>query len=67
MSLWNTPADPDLNLFPGLTEDQIIEALSKIDIEDIKKRLEDDPEFQRRLRTFRPRPMSAEDWLESIY
>lgn len=67
MNLWNTPADPDFDLFPDTTEEELKEALGNIDFEEIYKKMEEDEEFQKRLRAFRPRPLSVEDWLRPIY
>ena len=67
MGLWNTPADPDFELFPDMTEEEIQEALDNIDMEQIRKDIENDEEFQKRLRAFRPRRPSIELLLTPIY
>jgi len=46
MSLWTTPADPNLDIFPGLTDEQVKEALSKIDAEKILEDMENGQSFK---------------------
>jgi len=64
MSLWTTPADPNLDLFPGVTSEEIGRILESIDIDEIREDMRNDREFQKRLRAFGPRKMSVEEMLK---
>ncbi|KKK73496.1 hypothetical protein LCGC14_2893220 [marine sediment metagenome] len=67
MSIWTTPANPDLELFPGATDEEIQEILDSIDMDEIHEKLANDEEFQKRLRAFRPRRISVETLFTPIY
>ena len=67
MSIWTTPANPDLELFPGVADEEIQKILDSIDIDELFRDMENDEEFQKRLRAFRPRRISVKTLFTPIY
>lgn len=66
MSLWSTPADPNFEFIPGLSNEDLKEILNQIDFDEIRRSVENDKEFQKRIDAFRTRP-TLKDWFAPIY
>ena len=63
--IWKNPAS-DIELFPELTAEDIEAALKDMDWEEIRRERENDPEWQKRIRKFRPKLPSIELLLKPI-